>query len=344
MKSFCVVCGAEGETYDGLCKDCYISRGHFVEVPENVDVVLCAHCGAMLIGSHWEHIKDTTVRAVEGAIKVAKGVELNPELNIEDEDERNFRVTVGLHIYLPDKNFEFFDTRLTRVRIKNGCCIECSRECGSYYEAVVQLRAKDRKLTQEEIDDAVANAKRMAKGSHSFVSKVETVKGGVDLYMGKVNDGKQLSSLLATRAGAATTETRTISGKKDGKDVYRWTLLIRMPPFQRGDILPLDGKLWEIRSFTKKSANLQEITSGTRDSRPMEDIYELPVIKKEEALREAVVVSDHGDDLQIMHPENFSTVDIKKPTNYKKGKKEIAVVIYDGDVYPYLLSKTKEEP
>jgi nonsense-mediated mRNA decay protein 3 len=106
----------------------------------------------------------------------------------------------------------------------------------------------------------------------------------------------------------------------------------------------LDGKLWEIRSFTKKSANLQEISSDTRDSRPMADIYELPVIKKASALREAVVVSDHGDDIQIMHPDNFSTVDIKKPKDYKKGKKEISVVLYEGELYPYLLSKTKEEP
>jgi nonsense-mediated mRNA decay protein 3 len=340
---FCVVCGAEGETYDGLCKECFISRGHFVEVPENVDVTLCAHCGAMMIGSHWEHITDTTERAVQGAIRVSKGVELDTTLQVEDEDERNFRVTVGLHILLPDKDFEFFDTKQTRLRIKNGCCIECSRESGSYYEAVLQLRAKDRKLTQEEIDEVVAKAKKLAAASHSFVSKIETVKGGVDLYMGKNKDGKALSSLLVSTAGASTTETITLAGRKDGQDLYRWTLLVRLPPFQRGDILPMDGKLWEIRSFTKKSANLQEITSGDRDSRPMDKIVDLPVIKKEGAIREAVVVSDHGDDLQIMHPDNYSTVDIKKPMDYKEGKKEISIVIYEGEIYPYLLSKGKEE-
>jgi len=340
---FCVVCGAEGETYDGLCKDCFISRGHFVEVPENVDVTLCAHCGAMLIGSHWEHIKDTTVRAVEGAIRVSKGVELSTELQIEDEDERNFRVTVGMHIHLPDKDFEFFDTKQTRLRIKNGCCIECSRECGSYYEAILQLRAKDRKLTQEEIDEVITKAKKLAATSHSFVSNIETVKGGVDLYMGKVKDGKALSALLVTTSGASTTETITLAGRKDGQDLYRWTLLVRLPPFQRGDIIPMDGKLWEIRSFTKKSANLQEITSGERDSRPMDKIDDLPVIKKERAIREAVVVSDHGNDLQIMHPDNFSTVDIKKPTSYKMGRKEIPVVMYEGEIYPYLLGARKEE-
>ena len=334
---FCVVCGAEGDTFDGLCKECFIKRGKFVEVPDNVDIVLCAHCGAMLIGNHWEHEKDPVTRGIHGAIKVSKGVAINPELHIQDEDERNFRVTIGLNIHLQTKGIEFFETHATRVRLKNGTCLECSRECGSYYEAIVQLRAKGRKLTQDEIDEAVANAHKIARTSHSFVSKVETVKGGVDLYMGKVNDGKMLQSLLSTRAGASTQETRTISGKKDGQDVYRWTLLIRMPPFQRGDILPMDGKLWEIRSFTKKSANLQEITSGTRDSRPMDDIDDLPVIKKEGAIREAVVVSDHGDDLQIMHPDNFSTVDIKKPKDYTKGKKEIPVVMYDGEIFPYLL-------
>ena len=59
---FCVVCGAEGETYDGLCKECFIKRGKFVDVPDNVDIVLCAHCRAMLVGNHWEHVDDPVTK------------------------------------------------------------------------------------------------------------------------------------------------------------------------------------------------------------------------------------------------------------------------------------------
>lgn len=334
---FCVVCGAEGETYDGLCKECFIKRGKFVDVPENVDIVLCAHCGAMLVGNHWEHEDEPVTRAVEGAIKVGKGVELNPELHIEDEDERNFRVSVGLNIHLKDKDIEFFDMRETRVRMKQGTCQECSRERGFYYEAILQLRAKNRKLTDDEIDDAVAQARKFSKESGSFVSKVEEVKGGVDIYMGKMRDGKALAVSLAARNGASTDETRTLSGRKDGKDLYRWTLLVRMPSFKRGDLVFLEGKIWAVRSFTKNRANLEDISDGTRMSKPVDELEDLPTIKRDGALRDAVVVSDQGDDLQIMHPDTFATVDVRKPKGYKKGQKEIKVVIYDGEIYPYLL-------
>lgn len=337
MRSFCVECGAEGEVHDGLCKDCFIKRGHFVDVPENVDIVLCAHCGALLVGAHWEHVEDTLDHAVKSSIKVAKGVELHPELHIEDEDERNFRVTVGLHIQIHDKDIEFFDSRETRVRIKQGTCQECSRQRGFYYEAIVQLRAKHRKLTDDEIEEALANARKNAADSGSFVSKVVEVKGGVDIYMGKMRDGKALAVSLAARNGASTAETRTLAGRKDGKDLYRWTLLVRMPPFKRGDLVFLDGKVWEVRSFAKSRANIEDITTGTRLSKPTEELEELPTLKREGAIREAVVVSDHGDDLQLMHPDNFSTVEVKKPKGYKKGQKEIRVVVYDGDIYPYLL-------
>jgi len=334
---FCVVCGAEGETYDGLCKECYIKRGKFVDLPDNVDIVLCAHCGAMLVGNHWEREDDPVTRAVESAITVGKGVELNPELHVEEEDERNFRVSVGLHIHVKEKDIEFFDTKETRVRKKQGTCLECSRERGFYYEAIVQLRARHRKLTEDEIDEAEASAKKMAADSGSFVSKIEEVKGGVDIYMGKMRDGKAVAVSLAARNGASTDETRTLAGRKDGKDLYRWTLLVRMPPFKRGDLVFFEDKIWEVRSFAKSRANIEEITSGTRMSMPVDELEDLPTIVREGAVREAVVVSDHGKELQIMHPDTFSTVELSMPKAYKKGQKEIKVVVYDGEIYPYLL-------
>jgi nonsense-mediated mRNA decay protein 3 len=340
---FCVVCGAEGETYDGLCKECFIKRSKFVDVPDNVDIVLCVHCGAMLIGNHWEREDDPVTRAVVGAIKVSKGIEMSPELHRVDEDERNFRVSIGLHIHIREKDIEFIDTKETRVRMKNGTCLECSRERGFYYEAIVQLRARHRKLTDDEVDLAVAAAKKMAAGSGSFVSKVESVKGGVDIYMGKMRDGKALSTSLAAHNGASTAETRTLAGRKDGIDLYRWTLLVRMPPFKRGDLVFLDGTVWEVRSFAKSRVNIEDITTGTRMSMPVDELEELPTIEREGAIRDAVVVSDHGNELQIMHPDTYSTVEMKMPTAYKKGQKEIKVVVYDGEIYPYLLKKASTD-
>jgi nonsense-mediated mRNA decay protein 3 len=341
---FCVECGAEGEVVEGLCRDCFIKKGRFIELPNNIDVVLCTHCGAMKSGNQWLKVDEDYIflRAIEGALEPEKGVETFVEIEEEEEDERNYKVLVNVNV--STKGFKFDVPRETRIRLKNGVCKDCSRQRGSYYEAIVQFRARKRQPTDAEIDEALALADNIIESSGSFVTKVEDTKGGIDIYMGRTSDGRALASLLSSKFGGRMGETKKQAGRKDGIDIFRTTFLVRLPQFGRGDIVPIEGNLWEVRSFTKNRVNLEEVSTGRRRSMQMKEVEVLPVLKKEDHLVKAVVVSEdrEKEEIQVMDPESYKTVDLKMPPGFKEGTKEIQLIKYEEELHPYVLKERKK--
>jgi nonsense-mediated mRNA decay protein 3 len=90
--TYCVECGKEGKTQDSLCVDCFDKKHKLVRVPENVDITLCAHCGAHQRGANWAPAeKLEAIRyAIEGAIEVDTAAQLDVlDVGLRDEDERN---------------------------------------------------------------------------------------------------------------------------------------------------------------------------------------------------------------------------------------------------------------
>jgi nonsense-mediated mRNA decay protein 3 len=239
------------------------------------------------------------------------------------------------------QGLEFSEFLETRVRLKSGSCRDCSRQRGSYFEAIVQLRARKRQPSEEEVDETLELADNIVSSSSSFISKVDYVKGGVDLYMGKVSDGRALAALLSNKYGARTGETKSQAGRKDGKDIYRTTFLVRLPQFGKGDLISYEDLIWEIRSFTKSKVNVEEVSTGRRSSLQMKDLERMPIIERAKALHVAVVVSMSEKEIQVMDPENYKTKDLQRPRGIPDGTKEIKVVRFEGHLHPYLI---KERP
>src|SRR2546428_11974 len=50
---FCVECGAEGPTYQGLCARCFPKRHPVLRPPDLLDLERCTSCGSFRVGSGW---------------------------------------------------------------------------------------------------------------------------------------------------------------------------------------------------------------------------------------------------------------------------------------------------
>jgi len=97
-------------------------------------------------------------------------------------------------------------------------CTECGRAGTQYFEAIIQLRGDSLKVerTAPKVIDAVEEK--------SFVPKVEEKKEGVDIYCGSRSEA--ISTLNAF--GFGFTRTEKLAGERDGKRLYRTTLLVRL--------------------------------------------------------------------------------------------------------------------
>lgn len=94
----------------------------------------------------------------------------------------------------------------------------------SYYEAIIQLRPADK-----EIIDFIVKQTNERKGV--FISKIEELKTGIDLYISSQRFARALGKKLKKRFrnGELVTSRKLFTvNRETGKKVYRVTVLFRL--------------------------------------------------------------------------------------------------------------------
>lgn len=104
--------------------------------------------------------------------------------------------------------------------VKPATCNACSLKRSSYYEAIIQLRAKTNNTLQQIMNRII----KILKQKSTHISKTISYNKGVDLY---VNKSKTALSLTKIFKNYDIKKSRTLIGVKDGKRSYRVTVLIR---------------------------------------------------------------------------------------------------------------------
>lgn len=144
-------------------------------------------------------------------------------------------------------------------------CLDCGRSGSQYFEAIIQLRggkedtgnspvlvaeppegeegaerstdsdggAKSRARNEEKLAHLSRTEKKMQKlarllikriESRSFIPKIEELREGLDIYCGSRNEA--IAALNSYQLGFVRTEK--LAGEKNGKRLYRTTLLVRL--------------------------------------------------------------------------------------------------------------------
>jgi nonsense-mediated mRNA decay protein 3 len=178
-------------------------------VPEYVDVPQCAHCDEFQIERRWykfnsveEAVREAAVRSVTSR----KGTRVEGvETGVSRQDSKNFFVEIDVKVkYLDLTVDEHLDTV---VRLKGGVCPRCSKIQGSYYESIIQVRTRGRKFPDEEkdhiLEEIESKVDLLSRSSRDiFISKVEEMPGGFDVYLSSTSLGRSLSKDLADTYGA----------------------------------------------------------------------------------------------------------------------------------------------
>src|SRR5437667_8905026 len=191
---FCVECGAEGPTYQGLCARCFPKRHPVLRPPDLLDLERCTSCGSFRVGSGWSKVDREL--ALPALLREAVGV-LPPWERVSftqvarEEDPSNLALTVKALGRLEDHQ-SVQDFRV-RVRIKPSLYDPCQKQRSRYYEGVLQVRGDGRELTTAEVRAVrtfVTARVERAGDTDSFVSRIEGVDGGLDFYVSANRLGK----------------------------------------------------------------------------------------------------------------------------------------------------------
>ena len=201
MARYCPICGKEegGAKFIGeLCTNC--AKGRVKALP-NAKVVFCPKCHSLLDKGRKK--KDATLS--EEVIRLLK--------------------LKGKDAAFDEKTGEIeYDTGQGRIKQKivlligKTQCVDCDRSGSQYFEAIIQLRGEEKKVRR------TADRLLLLLQKRTFVPKIEELKEGLDIYCGSRNEA--IAALNAYEMGFLRTEK--LAGERNGKRLYRTTLLVRL--------------------------------------------------------------------------------------------------------------------
>ena len=342
---FCLLCNSEEKLYDGLCKDCYLKEFEPINVPEYVTFTVCSHCGATLKHDKWIQTAYYDDEIINDAIQ--KDITINNklktvEITTEILTNRGTMYDCVIHTYgqVLDETIE--KDYPIEVKVEKGVCPDCSKFYSGYYEAVIQLRADDRKLEEKEIrkaDEFIScEIQRLCKTNKlAYVAERIVLKEGIDYQVGSHNAAYKIAENLQKQFGGIITESRKIVGrdKSKSRDLYRTWISVRLPSFHKDDFIDYKDNILmieKIGSHKFVGLNLEKYES---ESISWKEYDKIKKVGSMEDVKKTTVTNITPTEIQVLDPDNYMTVDLKKREKLKKISigQEINVIKLKNKIY-----------
>lgn len=231
---FCYLCGRKTEELlEGLCHTCYSGEKELVTLPDRLSAGICRECGTIIDGKKGSHyycdmhdlVRGIAHDEVEKNLKHdLKDLELEVEVKNEIDTGKLIKAELEVKVKSPLKGHVYERTFYPHIKIKRGLCNVCNLKLGGYYEALIQLRGDN---LEESFKEAISYLEANSGDPMAYISEIGNVKGGIDIKIGGQRAAKALANHLKNSFNSQIKETVSLVGRKEGKDIFRKTFLIR---------------------------------------------------------------------------------------------------------------------
>ena len=318
---FCPKCGKHTDIFfDNVCNQCFTDNRTLVKCPAVLYSRICPTCGSVFKKGKWSSRKDE-VKTIRECVKDSlvhdkEAHDLKLTLTPQQLDYSRYRVHIEASATIGGVRIE--SALDTEMRISWETCDTCSRISGGYFEGIVQIRADKRIPTSEELRKCIEIAQDVAARSRergdrlAFIAQVLELDEGIDLYVGAMKLGKQICRAIIDVFGGKFLEYPKLVGQKNGVDLYRITFALRLPEFVRGDIISVGDKVIEIHNCGKHVSGI-DLETGKRFMENFNDLIDVKKLSRKQDAVPAVLVADEGRTIQVMDPDTYESVTIKRP-------------------------------
>ncbi len=336
----CVDCGKEKEIFrDGSCLECYLKNHRFTYGPSVIDIPLCVHCGALKYKSTWtnddlETIVKRWIKHLYIINRELRDVRIEVECNPREED---VACRVSIIGFIEDVEVE--EKHSIIVRLKNNVCNICSRKFGGYHEAILQLRASQRKLSEDERRELRSFIEQMVtsiqeKGNRAlFITDIGEEHGGLDFYLSDRQAAHTIIKKTQEHFGGELKISSKTIGVKDGRKLYRMTYLLRLYPFRQGDFIIYNDTLYKVLYFSKNKIHLLELLNWSEINITTKELPYITLLGGDEITQEMIIVSQVEDEVQLMDPKTYVIQTIKKPQPINLKGETIKVITFKNEIY-----------
>lgn len=358
---FCYRCGISenegGPLIDGLCQVCYRKENPVLLIEDEINTELCQNCGSYKKRGVWvdpksyeleelifEVAENALLETLEDSLsdKIREYEVVPPEELDEIEDLPVGRAAVSFepvdfHIeYFPaiivyevrvkakthELQRELHDERKrVTVYVRQTVCPRCQKFLGGYFEAILQVRAEDRPLTEEErkaigklVEQKVDEI--MRRDRMGFIQDTIEKEEGLDFYMGSTSSARKIAQAIKERFGGTISEAYELVGidRQTSKEVYRTSVSVRIPKFRRGDIVAdRKGNVYEVERVDGKGLTLRNLENWESEHFDWKTAKREAIDTVEHEDSEAMVTSMSPREVQLMDMESYETYELNRP-------------------------------
>ncbi|MFW9956052.1 MAG: 60S ribosomal export protein NMD3 [Candidatus Thorarchaeota archaeon] len=330
MTAPCYLCG-KPSVLEGLCADCFNDGHPLIEVSTPLTLLACKKCGSIKLAEGWRKIAGDGVHPddfgdyqiellLDRSVKI-----LGRDVQISLEDERKLDRVTHTIMTVTGRSHESLapheEKYNVEIRFRYGTCETCGMMSGGYYEAILQVRADGRELTDEEktmltqtvTDITVARYKSDDK---AFITSTLEDKYGIDFYIGSENLCKYIADEFELEYLAERKDNYKLVGEeKGGKRKYRITILIRLPRFAVGDFVKIGDNPCEVVAMSRNMLTCYDLKQRERFSiNPRSARWRtLEFLAPQSSRREFMVTTySYGQPVQIMDATSFEVLEVEQ--------------------------------
>lgn len=354
MNAPCYLCGKDA-VLDGLCAECYNREHPLIRVSSPLEIIACKRCGSVKIPGGWRTIPLSSSESDELMLRQIDNLLSREVERLTDDVEITYNVENRLDrvLYIRVKAAGRSHTSLephteeypVEVRLSYVTCDTCGMMSGGYHEAILQIRADGREVTDVEEEEILSIVTQIAekeygKDAKAFATESKRTKIGFDFKMGSDHMARLVADELQSRYLADRKENYKLIGQEHGgKGKYRVTILIRLPRWVAGDFVRVAGRPCQVISINRNGMTCQDLTDGQKSTiNPKSSKWRtLEFLASQSVKREYMVLSrGYGQSVQLMDAKTFTTVDVVETplsSEWRSGSRVFLVEI-DGVLYP----------
>lgn len=233
---FCIKCGTEKNLVNELCLDCFKEETSLLKDLKEIKVVICDSCNKYMNRNSWregfskdprKNIKKIVSEFIENKTIISSDAEIKEmDINVDVNESAKFtngsllNVEAKLDVIGTIGNVELEEGYTIPLKIRFSTCNICKKKGANYYEAKIQIRPKNERVLKF--------IKSYCKTKNLFISKIVEEKYGYDVYLSAQKEARNLGNLLKRKFKGELTESKKIFGKRDGQDIFRATIVLRL--------------------------------------------------------------------------------------------------------------------
>ena len=292
-------------------------------------MVCCKSCYSLKVPGTWIEFDDldsSVSHFIEQSIEWNQDVtKIKSKLELRQLDPHRFRAKISCEGDYQGINL--VSDLKTEVQIKFQVCQTCSRQAGGYYEAILQIRTKRKEILDTAVD--MVYNELDTSSSDFFTTEAGVVRGGYDFQLSSTDKARSVSRDLMIKLGGHVTETNTLVGRKDGKDLLRHTFGVRLPSVSVNDYLFIDEKVWKVSRLDRRRAKLVLISAPyTQKTVEVDGLRNSPIL---DSPLDVQIVSNRDSEYLLLDPFTLQTVEARSPKNWKGEK--IEALRYGNDTF-----------